>query len=131
MKSKAPLTLMELLIMLLVFALAAAFCLQTFAAAHRISGESLRMDAAVTSAQNAAEMLKNCDGDFEKAAARLGGTWDGERWTLAFDDHTLYSVEEETSLSLLGQAKLIVTDRNGELLYELPVSWQKEVSSYD
>ena len=37
MRSKAPLALMEQMVMVLVFALAAALCLQAFALADRIS----------------------------------------------------------------------------------------------
>ena len=40
MKSKAPLALMEQMVMLLVFALAAALCLQAFVQSDRLSRES-------------------------------------------------------------------------------------------
>ena len=40
MKSKAPLALMEQIVMLLVFALAAALCLQAFVKSDQISRES-------------------------------------------------------------------------------------------
>lgn len=67
MKSKASLLLMEQLVMVLVFALAAALCLQTFAQAKVISEETARRDQAVTLAQNAAELLKATGGDLEAA----------------------------------------------------------------
>ena len=48
MKSKAPLALMEQMVMLLVFALAAALCLQAFVQSDRLSRESeARAHAAV------------------------------------------------------------------------------------
>ena len=59
MKSKASLSLMELLVMVLIFALAAALCLQTFAKARSISLETARQDEAVLLAQNSAELLKS------------------------------------------------------------------------
>ena len=59
MKSKASLSLMELLVMVLIFALAAALCLQTFAKAQTISLETARQDEAVLLAQNGAELLKS------------------------------------------------------------------------
>ena len=40
MKSKAPLMLMEQMIMLLVFALAAALCLQAFVKSEQLSSRS-------------------------------------------------------------------------------------------
>ena len=58
MKNKASLMLMEQLVMILVFALCAALCLQGFAAADRISKETALRDEAVILAQNTAECLK-------------------------------------------------------------------------
>lgn len=58
MKSKASLVLMEQLVMILVFALCAALCLQAFVGADRISQETARRDEAVLLAQNTAESLK-------------------------------------------------------------------------
>ena len=58
MKSKAPLALMEQLVMILVFALAAALCMQVFVRAQEISLETARRDEAVVLAQNGAELLK-------------------------------------------------------------------------
>jgi len=58
MRSKAPLALMELLVMTLVLALAAALCVQAFAAADRLSERSAARDDAVTLAQNRVEELK-------------------------------------------------------------------------
>lgn len=58
MKSKASLSLMELLVMILIFALAAALCMQVFARTQEISLETVRRDEAVVLAQNGAELLK-------------------------------------------------------------------------
>lgn len=58
MRSRASLSLMELLVMILVFALAAALCMQVFAYAQELSLETARRDEAVILAQNGAELLK-------------------------------------------------------------------------
>lgn len=58
MKHRASLSLMELIIMVLVFSLAAAVCLRLFVAAGALSEETARQDRAVILAQNAAEALK-------------------------------------------------------------------------
>lgn len=79
MKNKASLLLMEQLVMILVFAIAAALCLQVFAKAEAISTENARRDQAVILARNAAELLKATDGDAEAAEA-LGE--DGYRVTV-------------------------------------------------
>lgn len=58
MKSKAPLILMEQVVMVLVFALTAALCLRMFVLADRLSVKYAATDRAVIEAQNAAEWLK-------------------------------------------------------------------------
>lgn len=58
MKNRVSLLLMEQLIMVLVFALAAAVCLGFFAAANMTARETTQQDTAVLIAQNAAEQLK-------------------------------------------------------------------------
>ena len=55
---KGNLIFMELLVMLLVFALAAAACLGIFARARLMTEETARLDDAVALARNAAELLK-------------------------------------------------------------------------
>ena len=59
MKSKAPLAMMEQIVMVLVFALAAALCLQTFVLSGKISKKTEAKNRAVTEVQNAAELMKN------------------------------------------------------------------------
>lgn len=63
MKNRASLVLMEQLVMILVFALAAALCLRSFAVADRISHETEVQDKAILTAQNAAETLKATAGE--------------------------------------------------------------------
>ena len=72
MKSKAPLLLMEQMVMLLVFALAAARCLQAFVKSDSLSDRSERRDRAITAAQTAAETVRHCRGHMPEAAKLLG-----------------------------------------------------------
>ena len=64
MRSKASLQLMEQMIMILVFAVAAALCLQVFAKSGEISRRTACQDAAVQLARNAAELYKQGDDPF-------------------------------------------------------------------
>ena len=70
-RSKTPLFLMELIIMLLVFSISAAVCLQVFSGAKKISEESRKLDAAVMQAQKVAECWKASHGDLKKTADML------------------------------------------------------------
>ena len=96
MRSKAPLTMLEQAIMLLVFALAAVLCLQAFVWADSASKDIADMDAALIQAQSAAEVLKGCRGDMEKAVGIHGGTWDGQVWTVHFDKDWQQTPEQDT-----------------------------------
>jgi len=131
MKSKSPLMLMEQLIMVLVFALAAAFCLQAFVLADRVSHDCEKRDAAVCAAQSAADTLKGCAGDYAAAAKILGGEWDGECWSVAVEKTDGESVglltvtPQKSENTLLGRAQVEVIAQDGEPLFSLPVAWQE------
>ena len=55
---KGNLIFIELLVMILVFALAASACLGIFTHARLLAEDTARLDAAVALARNAAELLK-------------------------------------------------------------------------
>jgi hypothetical protein len=140
MRSKAPLALMEQLVMILVFALAAALCVQVFVLADQTSRRHEEQDRALIEAQNAAEMLKCVHGDFEEAARRYGGTWNGLMWGWSLDEtwtaadgesplayHVLVT-PGESDVPLLGTAEIAVYTAEGEILAALPVAWQESAA---
>ena len=98
MKSKTPLTLMELLIMILIFSLTAALCVQLFVAADRWSRENEQKDRAILSVKNTAEILKYTGGDLEEASNLLGGTVSGAQWTLLFDEEGQVIAQKEKAV---------------------------------
>ena len=73
MKSRASLSLIEQTMMLLIFALAAALCLRGFVLADTRSRTYADRDQALLCAQNAAQTLKACGGDYAAAAELCGG----------------------------------------------------------
>ena len=78
MRTKAPLVMLEQVVMLLVFALAAALCLRAFVQADSMSKTNAARDEAMVQVQQAAEVVKHCRGDLEQAEDILEGHWDGE-----------------------------------------------------
>lgn len=135
MKNKAPLTMMEQIIMFLVFALAAALCLQAFTAANQSSKASAARDRAATCAQTTAEVLKSTGGSYEETAELLGGmVHDGslviyydEDWQLTDAPEISYAVTAapaETPQPLLAQTVVTVSDAEQTPLFTLPVGWQ-------
>ena len=68
---KRTLFLIEQLIAILFFALAAAVCVQLFVNSHAISQENSDLNYALILAQNGAEAFKAANGDLEYAAQLL------------------------------------------------------------
>ena len=148
MKSKAPLMLMEQMVMLLVFALAAALCLQAFVKADEISKQAEARDRAVLLCQTVAEELKE-SGEKDQLvlsamAARLDAdvVFPNESFILCYDqDWQRTSAENEIVYMLgvsamdsgvpgLGKAQVCVElGDNGEDLVRVDVAWQ-EVSAH-
>lgn len=138
MRSKAPLSVIEQVIMLLVFALAAAVCLRGFAWADSTSQRSRNCDLAMVQAQNAAAILQNNGGDLTAAAEIMGGQAEGRRWDIHYNEQWertdtqgvfALQVSVRPTLPLMGSAQITVAD-DGGLLAELMVSWQ-EVAAYE
>ena len=136
MKSKAPLAMMEQIVMVLVFALSAALCVQVFVLSDRTSRENEARDGAAVMAQNTAEQIKSVRGDFARAAELYGGGWNGQMWgaslgadwTPAAADAAVYHVlaaPSETGRPLLGGATVAVYTADGDCLCTLTAAWQE------
>ena len=137
MKNKAPLALMEQLVMTLVFALAAAVCLQVFVFSAQMSRRNEIMDRAVLAAQSAAETIKHTEGNYEHAAQLLGGSWDETAWHLPFlksgeplepgeNADFLISVSTvDSGHPLLGMAEVTAETADGQVLFVMTAAWQE------
>lgn len=132
--SRSTLVLMEQVIMVLVFALAAALCVQVFVYASLQSKGNDERDRAVELAQSTAETIKHAGG---LAGAREMDTYYDENW-MADNDTTGYAYRLDIhtlggAVDGLGQAAVRVlknTDEpDDEVLVELTVAWQ-EVDAY-
>ena len=132
MKNKAPLALMEQLIMLLVFALAAALCLQVFARSGSVSRRCEAQAFAATAVQNVAETVKHHHGDL----SALNGGSDTNQALIGYDaqwqetapenaEYLILVTPEETSLTGLGKASVTARTCAGEELFAVAVCWQE------
>ena len=134
MKSKAPLLLMEQMVMLLVFALAAALCLQAFALSDRLSRRSEARDKGVILSQTAAEVIRHQGGTaetaLEKAAASLGGTYDPAAPELSLKgEGPLRVIAKPVPTGVPGLAKAsLQVEWEGEVLFEMETAWQEVTS---
>lgn len=142
MRSKTPLALMEQVIMVLVFALAAALCLQVFVLSSQTSRRNEAVDRAVSVCQNAAEMLKASGGDMDHAQSaameRMGGGLFQGAWQVYYDKdwnvlpdekncaYRLVAQGENSSVRGLSRAKVWVSEiDSGKELFFLNVAWQE------
>lgn len=139
MRSKAPLVLMEQLVMVLVFALAAALCIQAFVLADRRSASCAEQNQAVIAAQSAAEVYKNCRGDGNQAAELYGGHVEQGSWVTYWDQDGRQVNDREdaafqvqvapvrTDSEYLGRAtlKAVETGGNSQFCYTLQLAWQE------
>lgn len=124
MKNRTSLTLMEQLVMVLVFALAASLCLSIFARADRISRETLRRDEAVLLAQNGAEVLKSCAGNLDNAAQLLRGETTEKGLLAASGDFFLEIELVDSGVPGLGQARIWVYWEDEQIFF-LETGWQE------
>lgn len=142
MRNKSILVLIEHMVMLLVFALAAAVCLRMFALSGKLSRTYEATDRAVLAAQNAAELIKK-DG-IGGFAELTGAKADGEdTWTVFYDENWETASEENGKYVLrvsgtdtseyLFRAEVVVFTDTGEELFRLPVAGQckAEVTVYE
>ena len=152
MRSKAPLALMEQLVMTLVFALAAALCVQAFAVSSRLSNAGAERDQAILLAQSAAEIAKTFRGDGLRVAQTLNGAWSesadeaGDGSCFVFYDEDLQPVsgteayayqlvidldssgaylDADEKVSGLGNAVVFVYNTDREVVAELRTAWQE------
>ncbi|MBQ9837566.1 MAG: hypothetical protein IJO41_06170 [Oscillospiraceae bacterium] len=123
MRNKAPLALLEQILMLLIFALAAVVCLRVFLWSDDTSRHSADRDETLVHAQTVAETVKAHGGDFAAAAAALHGTVEDGALVIEGETYTLRA-EKEVPAPYLGRAEIVV-EAAGEVLFTLPIAWQE------
>lgn len=122
MRNKASLLLMEQLIMLLVFALTAAVCLQGFAYASQVSRSIHQRENGTFLAQTVAEEVKN-------GQNRTGSYYyDEELNPVSADEDWCYRLELTQlpqRIPGLGQTQVQVENADARQLALLTVGWQE------
>ena len=110
MHKKTTLSMMELLMMVLVFSLCAALSMQAFATSHRISQTQHQRETAAILAQNEAESIKANGGAHEAYTREENG-------------FSISVTPMETSLPTLGKAEITVSSESTS--FSLNISWQE------
>lgn len=126
-RSKAPLALMEQIIMILVFALTAAVCLQAFVYSDSLSKQGEKRDVAAKYAQQVAEYLKQ-EKDMELVCADLSGKKTKEGIEISYpEDHMVVCVmpRKEESNEYLLVAQVSVKDEKNETIFSIDTAYQR------
>ncbi len=146
MKNKSSLTLLELLIMIMVFALAAALCLRTFVYSGKLSEADRVRAEAESAAQNMAELLKSEKGDVSAVYKKLNespfaegmvvssvgdagssvGMLDANWNSRTAPGGTLNMQVRVERSGFLGTAVITVFDANWSEVYTLSTAWQED-----
>ncbi len=138
-RGKTALLLMEQLVMLLIFALAATLCLQAFVYAHRLSLDVEARDRAAELAQSVAETLRHTGGDFPGAARMLDAQqFDedslqldlGADWAPAEDTarYVLGAGRQASDLPGLGRGQVwLRSEAEDRELLRLDITWQEVI----
>ena len=131
--SKTSLFLIELMIVLLVFALCATVCVSLFVSSRLKSNESRGLSGAMLQAQSAAELLKSGK-ELPSAASILGGVYEdgnvqvgyGSEWepVALSDARYILSIVPSSSASAAGlsRADIAVVEQDN-VLFTLEVTY--------
>lgn len=121
-RSKAPLALMEQVIMVLVFAMAAVLCIQAFVVAGQFSKESNGIDKAAIVGQTMAELAKSQRGQVQE---EIYYTTD---WEVTDEAYGVYLVRfhKNATDGLLGSGTVTVTRiEDNKELFAINAAWQE------
>lgn len=130
-RSKATLFLFELVIIILIFAICCAVCLNLFTASRRKSIEAKDLSHAIVAAQNAAETFKSCNGELSALPALLNGEQAANKIMVYYDKEwaltknasdASYTVEISTQTEAKMLHVVITVYKETTNIYELPIS---------
>lgn len=137
MRNKTTLVLIEQIVMVLVFLVAATVCVRMFVLSEILSKRNEATDQAVLKTQNAAELLKSSG--ISGYVRETGATRTEEESWVVFYDSAWNPVTSETqgvyALNVdytedkkngLWRAKIFVVSETEEALFEIPVTGQLE-----
>ena len=125
-RSKAPLALMEQIIMILVFALTAAVCLQAFVYSNQLSVKGDQENLAASHAQEVVEHCKTMSGDLDQVQSQLSGERAGDSLTVAYEkDHMTVVLKITEKTDWLAKAKVRVLDEKGQEIYSVDTAWER------
>lgn len=125
-RSKAPLALMEQIIMILVFALTAAVCLQAFVYSNTLSKRGENENLAAAHVQEVVEHCKMLSGDLDQVCGSLSGERTESGLKVYYEEDRMTVILAITDSSQwLEKARVSVELEDGQEIFSLDTAWQK------
>lgn len=130
--AKSSLFLMEMMVVILFFALTSAICVHLFAQSYQTAKHSEALTNGVLQAESAAELYKSTGGDLRQTAELLNAEWSSEsgldlgydtQWQpITSGKQTAYHLTMTNVQGQLAQtAELLIRAADGSELYRLTV----------
>lgn len=121
--SKSGLFLMELILAIFFFSIAAAICVRLFVTSHQLSRESVQLNHAVTMAESIAEAFYGCNGEEAQLVSLLADLYsEPETPSDASDPDTATGADEARSF-------FNVYDKDKDITARITVSQDGELVS--
>ena len=134
-RNKNPLALMEQVLMVLIFSIAAAVCIRAYVISRNLSVQSSNRDEAGRICVSIVETIKACKGEEEtiiegcnlrKQSDCLIGYYDGEFKAVDKEDCEYVVTVNFSEEGLLGRAKVTMKDKAGHAIFALDTAWQED-----
>lgn len=130
--SKSSLFLMEMMVVILFFALTSAICVHLFVQSYQTAQQSEALTNGVIQAESAAEIYKNTNGNLKQCADILEPLWQTETelalsydaaWqpTVSDDDAHYFLYMTEQSSQPVKTAEILLCMADGSEIYRLTV----------
>ncbi len=129
--AKSSLFLMEMMVVILFFALTSAICVHLFVQSYQTAKHSEALANGVLQAESAAEVYKSTAGDLEQTAVLLNADWAEEKGLmLAYDAHWQPAEEgrmaytltmSESDEAVVPTAEVLISAADGSEIYRLSV----------
>ncbi len=117
--SKSGIFLMELILSILFFSIAAAVCVKLFVTAHRLSDQSVNLNHAVSMAESIAEAFYGCNGNAGELEALFPDA--------GMDEQTMLTINNTDQ----GLGAFVKINASGELIScEIRIGTPQQITAY-
>ena len=128
--AQSSLFLMEMMVVILYFALTSAICVHLFAQSYQTAKHSEDLTNGVLQAESAAELYKSTAGDLQQTAELLDAKWEAAgslmvlydaHWQIVQQDGAYQLTMSAAQETLIPTAEIVISTPEGKEIYRLTV----------